>query len=471
MTKLGMNLTKPVYWSKDRPFIDRMKTSGDWVAQGPKGVAIGPVPVDDRGWPTAFPDGATRIYTMLAMSGEVETYAVRHNGGDMSFKFQYETKVLDRQPGYTLCSTYAGSGISQQFIITALDPNNPPTDISVVPVRLEALWLAGQSVDPDYVARRVGEAGWRFMDWQGINNDKETPKNPFPIKPMPRMDQRSWMNGAPVEVCLELARIAGGKPRVNIPECIAYDDDALRTFFAKLPKGCGVEWMNEVWNKDFGQGWRAYVAGGSTKVGHQQFVGKRMGQVAKIAHDEFGLQLTVGWQPSVGPTAWDKWEAAWIAGGGSGHNSEFMTSGYPSGGLNTSKAIAPYVEAHDIAGAIKAFATDVQPCIQRVVNMNRLSVKHGTTGIVYEFNAHMDFPAGNKTAVPFIDEMLNDPRVAVVFDDILRGFADNGCTMVMIYNDSQGPSTSGTFGVQGRPLGQINEAAKIMHVMGIDLYQ
>lgn len=457
--QIGMNLSSPVYWSGDFPFNDLMKSAGDWAQQGNAAKPV--VETDAKGWPLAIPDGATRIYAMIPMTGEEQVIHV-HYEGVMEFKFQSATKVLEARDGYARVSTRSASGVSTQFIVTSLDPSNPPTSIAVVPDKCYEAWKRGEIFTASFLANPlVCDADvLRFMDWLETNGSTRTDMGAAE-------DMRSYIHGVPLTVCLKLANLVGAVPYINIPEHAT--DATILAMGSLCPLGTIFEHSNEVWNTGFPYGRRiagtpatkdkpaipglAELAGLEPK----QWIGRRMGQVALLL-EKVGQKLAVGYQPTAdNPRSWDKWEAAFKATGAK--PGWIITSAYPYGGLNSLAKITPYMEADDVAGVQQALATDVLECRKRFDNAAAIAARFGCGWMVYEGNAaHLNTSRSTDAAVAFVAKVQRDPGMRAIGEALLNHALDAGCETFCAFDLSSRPSRYGYFGVSDTPFGDVLRA-------------
>ncbi len=438
--QIGMNLTRNAYWIKPIPFIDLMKTAGAWVAQG--GVTPGPVAVDDRDWPLAIPDGATRIYTMISLEREEELW-VRFDGA-MEFKFNSGFKLLEKRDGFVRCMA-SPKGPSVQMTVSQIDPANPPRNITVVPARLNDLWEASEIFNPTFTDNPLVRNAdtLRFMDWMATNNSTVTTEGP-PV------DQRSYLEGVPWSVCLKLARKVGAREWGNIP------DRATTALAQAMGKEAGADGImedsNEVWNSQFQAGKLAYEE--RTPEGLAYSVGYRMGKRA-LELAEVGRKLACGWQPGPNPRGWEKWLLGLKAAGATkDHVSALIGTGYIAGNLNCIDRLTPYMERDDIAGAHAALLADAEAKRPWFDNLVAAANAVGVPAYVYEGGPHIN-KINTPALIAFSTWVHEHPGIKPAYRMLLDQAEQAGVLLFVAFNLSGPPSKDGYFGADGTPWGEV----------------
>ena len=305
-TSVGTNLAAVNYWSTEFPFIDRMKSARQWIAQG---ADAGPVTVDANGYPTSM-NGAVNLYAMVALdppsAGTDKNYVLTYTG-TANFRIPGAT-IISSKPG-EIVFQYNGTGSSQQIMVSGIDASNPPTNIHLVRQDQVSLFQQGELFKPAFVDKVSQLGTLRFMDWMQTNtttiqnwSDRTT------------MSTSSWAttannSGVPIEAMVALANEAHTNMWINIPTQAG--DDYVRQMLTYVRDHLDpslkveVEYSNEVWNTNFQQS--AYAQQMANKLwgvdangngvidaseavarGTQLYYGYRAAQIAAIGQAVFG---------------------------------------------------------------------------------------------------------------------------------------------------------------------------------------
>ena len=310
MVDIGMNLQSVYYWTSEHPFIDRMKTSATWSAEGlPYGT---PVPLDANGYPLSVPSGAIQVSTAIdldpASAGTSRVYELTWSGtGNISV---LGTRVLSSQPG-KIVFAYDGEDTWARLDVSGLSAADPLTAIHVVRQDQVALFDAGEIFNPALLDHASQWSTLRFKDWNHTDGGAAAD-----WQQSNTLDSASWSNGlgVPIEVEVALANKTHTDMWINIPTEAddAYVRDTLGYIKAHLDPGLTVkvEYSNEVWNWSYAQSHYALAMGDQlwgrdanrdgridaedpaehVADGWMRYYGYRAAQVAAIAHDVFADQ-------------------------------------------------------------------------------------------------------------------------------------------------------------------------------------
>lgn len=278
---IGTNLDALNYYTPMLPTLDLMKSSDRWIPQH-DGVwdSNEPVPLDADGWVTRLPepgDGLryTRVnlvllYDNLASPPPDTRFVVLYTGTG-TFRGGLDTTIVSSQPGRLVVRSGASKTLSLH--LTATDPagtGDYVRDIRVVREDMLPRYTAGQTFNPDLVAKLAPFTTVRFMDWMNTNEIFDSAGKPIISdaaqraapsllwRHRPQVSNRQWGNrGMPVEKMVEFANLTGLNPWFNMP--INASDDYVRNFAAYVHDNLRrdlkvrVELSNEVWNFAFPQ--------------------------------------------------------------------------------------------------------------------------------------------------------------------------------------------------------------------------
>ncbi len=275
--RLGTNLSGPVDWSVEMPFIDQFKTSRNWIS-GTADVFDDqrPLDVDADGWVRSLVPGQMARTVVLTDHSEYRPglYDVTYQGSG-TLVFNAPGPATQVGPGHYRVDMSSGQP-SMFMTITATDPANPIRNIIVTPPGGTCAEFpetfaadagscpAGQYVPffgnserllfhPDFLGKTAPYELIRFMDWMLTNDSLQSS-----WANRPKVDDARWsVKGIPVEIMVELANRLDVYPWFTLPHLA--DDDYMRNFAVMVrdrlePKLTAyVEFSNEVWNSQFQQ--------------------------------------------------------------------------------------------------------------------------------------------------------------------------------------------------------------------------
>lgn len=286
-------------WSSQMPFLDVMKTArpwighlpGQWGGVGPEDLRAGGF-LSPEGWPVAVPEGVEALETLILtdLSADADDAAGRYVvtwAGEGTLELTgraYNTETGDHEIRFSFTPGPGLVGIR----ISALDPEDPIRDISVIREDRLDLARAGVVFNPDFIAVVQDARMVRFMDWMATNNSAQVT-----WADRPRPGDATWAaQGVPVEVMVDLANRIGADPWFTLPHMA--DDDYVGQFAQYVhdhldPRlKAHAEWSNEVWNFIFQQAhWateqaRTRWGDGADGDAWMQLAGTRAAEVADI---------------------------------------------------------------------------------------------------------------------------------------------------------------------------------------------
>ncbi|MEK8030667.1 hypothetical protein AACH06_07490 [Ideonella sp. DXS29W] len=303
---VGLNLSAWDYFSTDFPLVNQFKRSSGWLTQCEPstdkrctGMPEGASPwdtleeskleLDAQGWPRRLPaaDDAQTHYRSVAVllfndnghSHPAGKYVVTYEGrGVLAHDLLGRKLERESRPGRDVVEVDNRADGGWRISIKATDPKDPLRNIRVLPpggacerdgghyamsaadcdrpsqgafVPFEQL-PADHWWHPRFIQDVRGFRVLRFMDWGKTNSSTLVRWSD-----RPKLDDATWASasGVPVEAMLDVARVTGADPWLNLP--MQADDDYVRQFAqllkAKLPAGrtAIVEYANEPWNQAF----------------------------------------------------------------------------------------------------------------------------------------------------------------------------------------------------------------------------
>ena len=295
-------------WSTALPLLDRARmmrpffafADGEWETLSNADLVSGGH-LDTNGYPMHVPPGMKGIRTIWAWESpygaesRAGIYVLSHTG-TATLELGGDATVVNSAPGKIVFENTKGSPF--WLDITAIDPNDPIRQISLLRADHLALAEAGAIFDPTWLAVVADARELRFMDWMETNNSRQSIWSD-----RPKPDDASWSeNGPPVEIMVRLANEAGIDPWFTMPHLA--DEDYNRSFASYVrdhldPRlKAHVEYSNEHWNASFQQfHWLrdAAIAEWGDDIAEDweaifAFHTKRATEVALIWEDVFGAE-------------------------------------------------------------------------------------------------------------------------------------------------------------------------------------
>ena len=305
---VGTNLHRLAFWSSQLPFLDGFKSSRQWLTQdyystkNEQGEYVNTwntgefadLERDANGWITSLPapedePDYSSVGTILYREiGDYPAgkYVVLYQGeGTIEYGFD-ATKdesasvlgrdVIDVEP------TDAGIWLR----ITETDPNDTGDYLrNIQVIHEEYEYAQDQIFNPDFLEKIQPFSSLRFMDWMATNHSLQ---GEWSNRPTPG---NSFFAGeiASLESMVELANRTDTDPWFTLPH-MATDEYVIN--FAEYVKNnldpelqVYLEYSNEVWNRDFDQGWWV------EERGIEEFADLKAGDFAKRI-DWYGKRTT-----------------------------------------------------------------------------------------------------------------------------------------------------------------------------------
>ena len=275
---VGTNLHRLADWSPQQPFLNGFKSARRWLTQdinlttNEDGQFVNTwntgefadLDIDDKGWVKSLPDPEDEpLYSSVGtiLYRDIDDYpggeyVVLYQGeGTIEYGFDAEKDEAASIPGRDVIDvTPSNAGIWLR--ITATDPKdtgNYLRDIQIMSAEYE--YADNQIFNPAFLEKIQPFNTLRFMDWMATNNSTQ---GEWDNRPTP---DSSLFSGeiADLESMVELANRTDNDPWFTMPHRAT---DEYVTNFAQYVKDnldpelqVYVEYSNEVWNRDFDQGW------------------------------------------------------------------------------------------------------------------------------------------------------------------------------------------------------------------------
>ena len=449
--KLGINVS-PINYYSSCPFIDRMKTSTDWTAQGlPLGTTPSEKFTDDLGCPTHLPAGAKMIATYVSLEAtqdKPQLYELTFDG-ELTAQLLFAT-IVKSEPG-RITFSYTGKGLFATVIIRSI--TRPPQFLRLAQVEEAALLAQGEIFRPSFLSKLKGFSTIRFMDWMRTNGSAFTDT-------FPAADVFSYAKCVPLEIMLALCKQVGARGWFNVPHLASAQ--LIDAMIGQI-KGTGhhhiLEPSNEVWNRGFAQAKYAIAHGDGDGTGRRWY-GVFAARVA-IAARGSGLKVVLGWQTVTPERSTAVWNAVYATGARDADFGGWIIAAYINGTLTASTGPMLDLAAHgDIDGALDNIqhstavgSTSVDVMARIYQAQGDIARAHRLPLMAYEGNFHLNaipyFASQQNLVVPFVSAIQMDPRAALVMRANLDAFEAAGGEEAVLYNLETPASGGGFFGLYG----------------------
>jgi len=467
---IGTNLEGVSSWTSEIPFVDVMKSSGEWISgDSTKWDNEKPLDLDANGWVRALAPGQIARKLMLRDIGSNYPggqYTVRYKG-EGTFRFQFAARAISHKPGEIVLQVTPDSA-GLYIAIEATNPANYLRDIEITMPggvcegdmfkhvntigdcgarRFLSFANYPRSITfyPVFADRLRAYSVLRFMDWGVVNGSKVTnweQRTPYA--------SATWGTaaGVPVEGMIALANRVGAHPWFSMPHQAddAYARSFAQTVKARLDASLGVyaEYSNEVWNSMFSQ-YTYSVAQGTLQVppiDNTQYYALRSNGVGKIFKSVLTGPRVVA---VLGGQAVNVWTATW--------GMDYLRSRFGAGAAGIDAfAMAPYfgvmpdpVEAAKYTSmSLNAFfdyvRTQALPgTVNDTATYRAAADRYGVRLISYEGGQHMVGVLGaqNIDALSSLFDAFNrDLRIKNMYTDYLAGWKQAGGELFVHFNDS-----------------------------------
>jgi Ca2+-binding RTX toxin-like protein len=499
MSGIGMNLEGVAYWSSEHPFLDRMKTSGNWTAYNGFAPVASPVVLDADGYPTVVPAGATMVMTEFDVDPTSahtdDVYVLTYSG---TATVNVQGQILSQSAGKVVFRCDSDSGMAA-LQLSNLDPAHPVSDLHIVREDQVALFNGGEIFNPEFVEKVSGWDTLRFKDWEGTDNSTVTGWNQ-----RTGVDNASWsaattgQGGVPIEVQVALANEAHTGMWVNVPA--EADDDYVRQMMGyihdHLDPGLAVtlEYSNEVWNWGYAQARYALAQGdqlwgtdanGDGRIdpndpaehvgdGWMQFYGYRAAQVAAVAHSVFAddparLQTVLGTQANY--TGLEQSIFTGVAKAGLGTVGDLFSQyavttyfGNELDGPNAADEARVLAWARGGAAGMDAAFSELEHGDQGLSShlslddlasvfsyQANVAAENGMKLVAYEGGVHLTAvyydPSVQDEIAAFFAKLVADPRMGDLYAKMAAEFSAAGGVELVAFQDTSNPDRYGDWGV------------------------
>jgi len=463
--RLGINVSAPVDWTTEHPFVDVFRFSRAWISQSnnaPWGAGP-PLAVDTNGWITALQTNCYADTPMLtgghAPSGN---YVCLYDGqGTISF-WGASASVVSNAPGRVVVNVNGAAG-GLFLRISAVSATNYIRNIRVLMPGAESNYLT-QPFASNFLARWSGFNTVRFMSWMNINSS--TQQN---WSDRPRANFYNYTDrGVPLEAMIDLCN----RLKANAWICVPHKaSDDYVTQFAALVKQLldpslkvYIEYSNEVWNNQFPQNAYAQQQSAILHLGDPSrpwegaalFYSERAVQIFQIFEQVFGgtnrLCRVLAWQAATDPgywtdglvlspsNAWQHADALAIA--------PYLTfSPSPGGAPLDSNAVTNWTVSH-ILDYVQTNC--VAESIGWVTAQKAVAAKYGLPLICYEAGQSLVGVGGaeNNDALTALLEAANrDPRMGAIYTSYLDAWRNAGGRLMCVFESVSSYSKYGSWGL------------------------
>jgi hypothetical protein len=476
---LGLNLSAPVDWTTEWPFVDLFRTSRDWVS-GKPGAAYGKGPalsLDADGWVTRLDKDAWAESAILLNElgwypkgkfvvtwkgqGDVSIWGDGTTSNRTANRFEYELT----------------KGGNHFLRINATTPGDYVRDIHV--------WLPGfektgaeQEFSPQYLQRLRGLTTLRFMGWMNTNNSAQATWDQYPTEHSARQS-----DGVAPQIMTRLANRLGADPWFTMPH--QADDNWVRQFANAVRDSLSpdrkvyVEYSNEVWNSQFGQSrWahekgmqqHLYITGWEWQA-ELRWQAQRSVEIFRIWKEVFGgdnrlvrVLATQAANPTSGEAVLS-WKDAYKEADAVAIAPYFTCDGNYLGDGKLTNPGLPGAAAAVLRAGVNTVLDNCQRAIDHeirdwITKYRALADKYGLALVGYEGGQHLVGILGgdkNKDVNKLMFAANRSSRMRDLYAQYLSQWRELGGGMLVVFASGGLPSSSGSWGLvefEDQPIAQ-----------------
>lgn len=460
---LGTNVSMPVDWATEVPFVDVFRLSRPWISQrqGQPWGQGGPLAVDANGWVSSLEPGQYADTVMLGNGGHYPTgrYVVLWDGSG-AISFMGTAAVVSTQPGrmeIDVAAPRVGTPGGLVLRILATDPADPVRNIRVLMPGTEATYRR-QPFNPRFLAAVRGYGSIRFMNWMATNYE---PTGDWSARPTAA--SRGWHqreDGVPVETMVDLANHLDQDPWFTLPHLAT--DEYVREF-ARIVRDRlepelvpYVEYSNETWNAQFPQ--TAHVIDRGVALGLSpdrflaglRYTSQRSVEIFRIWRNEFGereIRTVIATQGI--PSGWAlrqvlAWQDAWR------ETDAAAIAPYFGGGVVNTPALADQVRTWTVDEVLDAVDANLDAQVRTIIQNNIAeAAARGVEPVAYEGGQHLVAPRGYENDRQLVDLLIaanRHPRMGRAYTRYLDLWDQTGGGRFMSFADVDAPGQYGSWG-------------------------
>jgi len=482
--EIGMNLAGVSYFGTQYPFLDRFKTSSQWVAQYANGQQSSDIPLNSSGFPAGMPAGAVNLYVGIGLDPVAlsmsDVYVITYKG-TASINLLGAT-ILSSEPG-KIVFRFTGEANATALNVSSMDPANPITEMHVVREDQMALFQSGEIFNPAFIQKASQWSELRYMDWGNTNNNTLTSWDQRTKVTDPSWGMNTQTASVPIEIMVALANKTNTDMWINIPA--QADDTYVRNTLAYVRDNLAagltvkVEYSNEVWNWGFQQAYYAreqsgrmwgtdlngngqidYNTNEEAEGGSLLYYGYRAAQVAAIASSVFGSSAASRLQNVISTqTVYQGLESyvfrgvqlAGLGSVGSLFQDYALTSYFNFDAVDQATMIS---WAHNgqagIDAAFAALGTSLNSLKSIYEYQQAVAARNGLAMVGYEGGLHVAanaYPESEQAAIlALFDALSDDPRMGDLYTKMVADFASAGGSGLVPFSDAVAPTKWGNWG-------------------------
>ena len=461
---LGINLSAPMDWNTELPFVDVFRLSRPWISQK-RGLPWGKGPelaLDQHGWVKRLEPDCWAEALMCTIEGghyPSGTYTVRYDGTGR-LEAGLAATTISRAPGQLRIHVDAArGGFSLKLLET--DPRNPLRNIRVVMPGIEQPYEENP-FHPAFLKRWRDVSCIRFMDWMLTNGSEiET------WAERPTMEHATFATrGVPLELMIDLCNRLHADAWFCMPH--KANDEYVRKSALMVRNNLHpdlkayVEYSNEVWNDTFPQSRFAREKAQELDLGPAERPWEGGGAYyARRSAEIFDI-----WEHVLGGTDRMVRVLAWQAG-----NTWWMTNVIlKEENIRSSAdalAIAPYIGLNVPASGDALTASDVAEwsvddvldhvqrkslpdAIAAIEETKKVADRCGLQMIAYEGGQHMVGIQGgenNASLVHLLHRANRDPRMADIYRRYFHAWESAGGGLFCYFSAVSKWSKWGSWGI------------------------
>ena len=496
---LGTNLNGINDWSTQVPFIDRFKSSRQWITQtdgvwNTKENHL--LDLDENGWVKSLPaledvpqyNYVSTIFTNLDQGRYIVLY-------DGEGEIQYSNQAIDQASSIDGRDVInIGSNQSLTITIAETDPNQTVDylrNIRLIPEAYESRYET-ETFNPTFLETTQPYHTLRFMDWMKTNHSTQGEWSERPT-----LEDSTWSTlGAPVEVMVELANTLDVDPWFTMPHMAT---DEYVTNFATYVRDnlepertVYVEYSNEVWNWQFTQArWVDQQAKNDPNFNGNwmNWFGKRTTEITEIwdqVFEETGQKERV--MGVMAAQAANRWTAQQALNYDSWSTENKTHADYGIDAIAIAPYFGGYLGKNSNQAEVETWTLDqlfdeltqggvisdgptggaLQKAYDNMANYADLAQQEGLELLAYEGGQHLVGHGGvenNQTITDLFIAANSDPRMGELYKEYFSNWYQQGGGLFMHFTDVGEPSKWGSWGT----LESIDEAGSPKYDALMDL--
>ncbi len=478
---LGTNLSRIRDYETEVPFVDRFKSSRQWIPQTDRvwdTKESDLLDLDENGWVKSLPalEDEPQYHKVGAFFNHLDQgrYIVLYEG-EGEIEYQSGGTIDQRASIQGRDVIDIGSRESLMISITETDPNGTGDyirNIRLIPEAHESTYQT-EIFNPTFLEKTQPFHALRFMNWMDTNHSTQGEWSERPT-----VETSTWVKiGPSVEVMVELANTLDQDAWFNMPHLAT---DEYVTNFATYVRDnleperkVYVEYSNEVWNGNFGQAqWVSQQAENDPNFtgNRMNWFGKRTTEITQIwdqVFEETGQkEQVIG---VMAAQAANRWTAEQALKYDSWSTENKTHADYGIDAIAIAPYFGGYIGGPEYEAEVETWTVDqlfdeltqggvlsdgpaggaLQQAYDNMANYADLAQQEGLQLLAYEGGQHLVGRRGvydNQAITDLFIEANRDPRMGELYKEYFANWYEQGGGLFMNYRNVGTPNKWGSWG-------------------------